>query len=102
MAVIDLGQFDTTEISAASFGPPVRRVRVHVVQVTESEREERCHCAARIPVGGELYLVNGRASCAPCFESRRPALKPARGFYPEERFGPPEPPRRRVPWRHRR
>jgi hypothetical protein len=102
MAVIDLGEFETSLPSAALSGPTFRRVRIHVMHVTESERDESCSsCAAPLPKGSEFYIVGGRIECARTFEARRAALKPARGFGPEERFGGEQLRRPQRPWRHR-
>jgi hypothetical protein len=102
MATVDLGQFETRVVGP----PPVMREStrlVHVVHVTESERPERCgSCGTSLPAPSGLYLLNGRVECPRCYEVTRASMKPARGFYPEERFGGEQLPRRRPVWRHRR
>jgi hypothetical protein len=104
MATLDLGQFEHEVGSSRSFGPATYRQRVHVVRVTESEREERCRaCGAVIPIGGEFYLVAGSVLCVRTYELAAQGMKPVEGYHAGYRYGGSEVPEpRRRPRRHRR
>jgi hypothetical protein len=83
----DLGEFRRRVASSSSWGPAYRWVPIHIVHVTDSDREHHCSCCGVLPSGSELWLWNGEALCRTSHELQFPALQPARGYQPAMHWG---------------